>query len=399
MPTRPLSSNEESNLQLVRGSVGDYALLFPTANGLKKSILDATFPIRTLLKVRGIHDFGAQLQTLENRIYLDANIIDDVKGTPVSVSCYRPLTKDGDPRIWPSLFGTYANPGDAFALFVHAGRFYFYNLTRSHAAAEIAHGRQTNVGRFLSELASVASSVSVELLSRIRGIAARGPLVSVCKGDTAIGRSIESALGIPMNAKKTPDYNGIELKAYRASKPDNGLITLFSKTPDWDRSVLKSSTDYLRRFGYYSEEKKRNQLYCSVHATKTNSLGFKLRLNKDAEDLEEDHRSQPDGFISVWAMETLHNSLKKKHAETFWIKAKALVDSSGQESFELHSIIHTRLPVIPQFDAFLLNGEVCLDHTIYEEGAGAGDHGYLFRVRQERFTELFTGEPRRYDLR
>jgi hypothetical protein len=54
--------------------------------------------------------------------------------------------------------------------------------------------------------------------------------------------------------------------------------------------------------------------------------------------------------------------------------------------------------MLPQFDAFIVEGQICLDHTIKRKGVGAKDHGYLFRVRQEKFTDLFTGEPRTYPL-
>ena len=399
MNTRPLTTTEENNLQVVRGTAGDFALLFITATGLDKAILDATLPLRTMLKEKGIHDFNAQGQGQSNKLVLDGVVVEDDKLAPIRFSLYRPETKQGDPRLWPYSFAEHTKADDVFSVFVQGGKVHFLNLTRLSVAEDIRHGGDTVAARFFGSLGREVSAVSAELLNLLREVANRGPLRAVCRGDTAIGRSIEAALGIQMNARKSPDYKGIELKSFRATKPDNGLITLFSKTPDWKRGLIKDrSLGFLRRYGYFSQEKNRNQLYCSVYATKENSLGFKLKLNEPVSDLEEYHSETPSQPIAVWAMDTLHDCLREKHAETFWIKAGTETRSSGEEYFSLRSITHTRRPIVPQFDAFIVEGQICMDHTIYADGAGAGDHGYLFRVRQEKFTQLFTGEPRSYAL-
>jgi hypothetical protein len=399
MNTRELTPTEESNLQIVRGSAGDYALLFITANGLEKSYLDATLPLRTLFKDKRIHDFNVQVQGPANKVMLGAVVVEDNKMSQIRFSLYRPITKQGDPRFWPSNFTNFAKENDVFCVFVHGRQVHFVNLSLSSVAEDTTRCRDTVATRFFGALGEEISSVSVELLELLRDVAARGPLRAVCRGDTAIGRSIEAALGIRMNARITPDYKGIELKSFRATKPDNGLITLFSKTPDWKRGLIQDrSAGFLKRFGYFCQEKNRLQLYCSVYATSENRLGFRLNLNEIARDLEEFHKDTPRQPIAVWAMDTLHNSLQKKHAETFWIKAGTEIRPDGEEFFNLRSIIHTKRPILPQFDAFIMEGQICMDHTIYEEGSRAGDHGYLFRVRQENFTKLFTGEPRTYQL-
>lgn len=399
MNTRPLTAIEEGNLQVVRGTAGDFSLLFITATGLDKNILDATLPLRALLNEKRIHDFNAQGQGPDHKVVLNGVVVEDARLIPIKISLYRPETKQGDPRLWPYGLTEHASPDNVFCVFVQSGQVHFLNLSRSVLAADIRARRETVASRFFSTLGQEVSSVSVELLALLREVASRGPIRAVCRGDTAIGRSIESALGIQMNARKTPDYKGIELKSFRATKPDNGLITLFSKTPDWKRGLIKDrSLGFLRRYGYFSEEKNRNQLYCSVYSTSENSLGFRLKLNESVCDLEEYHRETPSQPIAVWAMDTLHNCLKEKHAETFWIKASTETRANGEEFFSLRSITHTRRPIVPQFDAFIVEGQICMDHTIYAEGTGAGDHGYLFRVRQEKFTQLFTGEPQSYSL-
>jgi hypothetical protein len=395
MNTRPLKANEEANLRIVRESAGDFALLFLTPTGLEKGILDATLPFRTLLQEKGVHNFSTQGQGGENKVVLGGVVIHDSKLNLITLSLYRPKTKEGDPRFWPYGFTSFAESDDVFCIFVHSGKIHLLNLTQSKLSEDIRAGRATVEAQFFQSLATTASAVAIELLRAIREVAQRGPLRAVCKGDTAIGRSIETALGIGMNANRDPDYKGIELKSYRSTKPKNGLVTLFSKTPDWSRSLLKGSQDFLEKFGY--DRKGVRRLYCSVHATRANAQGLRLNLNLSASDLEEFHTGKRDEVLAVWGMDTLHKTFSAKHRETFWISADTEV-AGGDERFKLRSITHTKRPMLPQFDAFIVDGQICLDHTIKQKGEGAKDHGYLFRVRQERFTDLFTGEPRTYDL-
>jgi hypothetical protein len=390
---RPLSDVEDKNLRAAKRGAGDFSVLFLTATGLRKNILDATQPVRTLLKEKNIHDFAAQAQGEEHKIVQNARFVEDDRISETRLSLYRPITKQGDPRLWPYLLNKYAGPGDALAVFVVASRIHLLNLTRSSLAADMATGRGTVASNFFSTLFAQATAVAAELLASLREITARGPLEAVCDGDTAIGRSIEAALGIQMNAKRAPDFKGIELKSFRSTKPDNGLITLFSKTPDWTRSSVKGTRELWTRFGY--ERDGGRQLYCSVYATKQNSQGLQLRVNAERNDLEEIHAATSSSPVAVWSFDTLHDSFRQKHNETFWIKARTIRRPEGKEFFELQSVTHTKQPLVAQFDAFLQMGQICLDHTINQK---AKDHGYLFRVRQEKFTELFTGSPTQYSL-
>ena len=74
-------------------------------------------------------------------------------------------------------------------------------------------------------------------------------------------------------------------------------------------------------------------------------------------------------------MDTLHGEFRRKHGETFWISADTEIRAGGGEYFRLRSITHTKRPIVPQFDSFIMDGEICLDHTISEKGRSARDHG------------------------
>lgn len=99
MNSRPLTATEQANLATIRDAGLDCAFLYLTANGLKKSILDAVLPLRTLLKESGVHDFGNQLQGEPAKVLVPAILFSEDRRVDVEASLYRPVTKQGDPRF------------------------------------------------------------------------------------------------------------------------------------------------------------------------------------------------------------------------------------------------------------------------------------------------------------
>ena len=98
-------------------------------------------------------------------------------------------------------------------------------------------------------------------------------------GDTGVGYTLETLLGIPANSSKAPDFRGIEIKSARQRSQRSGRTTVFSQVPNWSLSRLKGSKDLLYTRGKYSEKKARLQLFHELSAIKANS--YDLRLDVD----------------------------------------------------------------------------------------------------------------------
>lgn len=397
MNMRPLGVHESKNLAALNASGCSSALLFVTATALDKGILDATEPMRHLLKAAGIHDYHAQGQGPANKVIKQAVVLSDTSNSQTKVSLYRPITKKGDPRFWFGDFTKFASADEVCAVFVQSGTIHLLNLTRSQAADALARRIETPVSSFLRDAGASANANANELLQLLTAIAAAGPLKAVCAGDTAVGRSIEEALGIRINSSRKPDFKGIELKSGRSTIVSKETrATLFACVPDWSLSALKSSRAILKRFGY--EREGDFQLYCSVTTQRTNSQGLRLRVEDAAAWLREFYAREPVEEACIWKLDKLHSRLAEKHHETFWVKAKS-IQRSGSEWFELHSVTHTTRPSAEQFDRLLLDGTVTLDHIIKRTpSGGAHERGPLFKVARQRLPELFLGEPRHYLL-
>ena len=143
---------------------------------------------------------------------------------------------------------------------------------------------------------------------------------SVGFGDTAVGRTLEAQLGIPINSRKTPDYKGIELKSFRGL-PANRK-TLFAQVPDWRASTVHSSADILVNFGYGRGLVEK--LYVTVSAMAPNAQGLQLLVDDLHDRLLEVSTKPSVPVVAVWPFELLRQRLSDKHAETFWVEATGI---------------------------------------------------------------------------
>ena len=393
-----LTPEESANLAALNSRGCESVLMFVTGTGLKKHILDATEPLRNLLKNSGIHDYEKQGQGPENKVRKMSRFITETGLRQVPTSFYRPKTKQGDPRLWFSDFKQFTNADNVCAVFVHGGELCVLNLSQCRLAMDLERSVDNAITRFVRHVEFGALSASMELLDRLQRLARAGPLQAVCNGDTAIGRTIESALEIPINSSRSPDFRGIEIKAGRIPKTlgRKTRSQLFALVPDWDLSALKSSRAILDRFGY--ERGGDFKLYCTVSIRRANSQGLKLDVNEARQWLREYCVNEPVEDVCIWRLDSLHKRLIEKHRETFWISAKSSV-LNGKEWFLLDSVVHTARPSIVHFDRLLLDGTITVDHMIKRRSNGRlAEKGPSFKVDPARVGELFMGTTRTYTL-
>jgi hypothetical protein len=369
------------------GSLGiEFSIFEPTRTGLEKSILDATLPVRTHFEIEKFHSFEKQGQGGEHKVLKDAFFVHPHDLVRTRASLYRPKTKKGDPRMWYSGLSGFASPADQIAIVVINDALYLFNF--SHALlAEAAPLTQikTVIGRYLAAKGSVA----IELLLKLKAVA-KNPIRSVSKGDTAVGMAVEAALGIPPNSEKKPDYRGIELKSGRGRK---NRSTIFAQVGIWELSKLKSSAEILDGYGYPRGTD--FKLYCTVSTLKPNSRGLQLFVDETRDLVIE--RDMDGNDVVVWTGDLLRNRLAEKHAETFWIDATS-VERDGVEFFNLHTVIHTKQPLLSQLMPLIKSGVITLDHLIKRDAkAAVKEKGPLFKINKRDLSLLFPS-PRGYTL-
>lgn len=392
MALRVLSELEKKRLELLTAASVDVTLIQPTATGLKKSILDATAPVRNFLLGHDLHDYSTQgLGATEHGVAIEAVLLSEDAEVISRASLYRPKTKSGDPRIWFSKLPNYSQPDDIIALATNEGRIYAINLT-SVAIETVLEGQHTGpLPMLMDEMRKDASTVALELLAKLRAIAAAGLVPSVMdqRADTAIGRTLETALGIAINSRREPDYKGIELKSYRraARKSRENRKTLFARVPNWTESKFKSSREILDAFGYSRGDD--FKLYCTLSTQNTNSQGLTFRMDEKDGHLNEYSSNADIGAFATWVLADLRKSLAEKHNETFWVGAQ-VETIDGHDHFDFRDVIHTRKPILSQFDILLEQGEITMDHLIKRNARGrVSEKGPLFKINASALGMLF----------
>ncbi len=386
---RKLTDAEQEKIKLLTKNQVSLALIEPTETGLRKSIMDATASVRSFLKSENIHDYETQLQGSESKIIIPTVIYTGYKTIKTKTSLYRPPTKKGDPRIWIYNLTKISDPNDIIAITYFDNEFQVFNLTKLNIRELINYSILNPFQELVSAINTTENEVAFELLAMLRKIANAGPIPSMVNADTSVGRTLETALGININSSKEPDYKGIELKSFRKkiSSTKQNRKNLFAQVPNWKLSKFKSSTEILDNFGYNRGDD--FKLYCTVSAITRNSQGLNLRIDNDIKQVIENSDKPEVGDFVVWTLDKLHNRLKSKHKETFWVEAES-TRINGLEHFQYKFVEHTRKPITSQFDLLIEQGIITLDHLIKRSANGSGkEKGPFFKIESKGIELLF----------
>ncbi|TMU50742.1 MvaI/BcnI restriction endonuclease family protein [Flagellimonas algicola] len=382
---RKLTEAEQDKIKVLTKHQVPFTLIEPTGTGLRKAIMDATGPVRSFLESKNIHEYGLQEQGPKNKVLFPAVIHEGSRVVRSKASLYRPVTKNGDPRIWFYGLSNFAAPNDIVAITYFDDSFQIFNLTQLDIEGLVGSAIRNPLQELILEINTVENEVAFELLAMLRRVASSGPIPSVVDADTSVGRTLETALGIDINSSKKPDYKGIELKSFRNNRTNRK--NLFAQVPDWTLSKFKSSEEILDTFGY--ERGDDFKLYCTVSAINRNSQGLSLRLDNDISQLIENSHDPAIGDFVIWTLDKLHDRLMEKHKETFWIEAESST-IGGTEHFLYKLVEHTKKPITSQFDLLVDQGIITLDHLIKRNSKGkVVEKGPLFKIKPKGIGLLF----------
>lgn len=171
----------------------------------------------------------------------------------------------------------------------------------------------------------------------------------------------------------------------KTGKRSSKKNVLFTQTPDWDLSVLKSGKEIVAKYGYFTDEGKRTYQN-TVQCTPPNSQDLFLNVNYLKELLELQAQRTRIEDIAVWQLLKLHQRLMIKHKETFWIEVENQMDN-GKEYFRYKEIEHTKNPNVGQFDVLLEQNMITVDLLLCRP-SGNGDT-YSFKIKTKAMPLLF----------
>ncbi len=223
-----------------------------------------------------------------------------------------------------------------------------------------------------------------QLQERLVNLKERGFLPSMRSGNTGIGYTLETLLGVDENNLRLPDLGEIELKAQRRNATNR--ITLFT----FNRGVWQMrQADVLRQYGY-PDAGGRTALKCSVNTT-ANNQGLYLQVNNGGFGLH-----HIDGaLIAEWQGQALINRFRQKMPALVEVYAETRRGSNGKEEFWFNEAYYLKNPDIENFLNLIAENKVVVDVRMHlNPNSSVRNRGTAFRIERQYLELCFASRER-----
>jgi len=213
--------------------------------------------------------------------------------------------------------------------------------------------------------------------TRFAALKSRGFVKSARRGNTGVGHTLETHLGLTENNIALSDLEVAELKAHREGS--DSLITLF--TSDKGAWVVKQ-LDAIRKFGIEGDGGRRN-LYVTLFAGRG---ATDLALEVDDELAVIRHRSGT--VVAKWTHSDLADVFSKKFPALMLVTASVEQRSDG-EWFHYHSARLLRGTSSEHLQRGMSEGRIAIDLRLHDKGGSVRNHGTGFRIAESQLAHLF----------
>lgn len=227
------------------------------------------------------------------------------------------------------------------------------------------------------------------LLTHFDHIHEQGYIDSMRIGDTGIGYTFESLLGIEENNDRRADFRGIEIKCKQVKETGGhgGKINLFQQAPTWAEKL--TALERLHLIGQ-SDDKGRYSCYSQV-TTAVNNLGLSLAQSATSEQID---LLKGTALFGHWPFKILEGRLREKHSRAVFVKADVR-NASGRQRFHYKELIYCEQPSILRFNDLVQSKRIVFEFTMTEKEMrgkmSVRNHGYPWRLTSEDFlSELFS---------
>lgn len=372
----------------------EYAFIRMTGTMLDKSIMDASYYLRKILKESNVIDYSIIGQG--KKFVKNTSILSNRNFIEKKVSYYRPKTKKGDPRFWIYNLKKYCSVGDLIYFTIYDNKLLVIPLNRSYEQLKLDLETKFKLQSLLD------IEIVREFIEELREIKNRGWIRSINPSGKVnpsdVGDTLEHALGIAPNNLISADYKG-EIEVKSKLKDKNTSDTLFSCVPKWSKSPIKSSNEMILRYGYPCRNQEKYPNFMDLYVTvgvKANPQGLYLATEDEKEELYQKH--ERDGITCIWDYSNIDQRIRKKHPKTAWILAEH-TELDGENYFKYTALEITQKPSLSQFMLLINEGHLTFDWRgrVREDGTGYKDKGHAFRLKSKYRSSLF-GELEKIDL-
>ena len=237
------------------------------------------------------------------------------------------------------------------------------------------------------------------LKEKLSDINRMGYVVSLRKGNTGIGYTLETLLGVAENNMRSPDLGNIELKETSLGVAENNM-----RSPDLGNIELKSrrikstslltmftfnysiwkieQEELIKQYGYYRNG--RWALY-NTAKSKPNSRGFYVKIEQDYVRLY-----HIEGLCVIeWELEGLIEDLKKKLSNVLLVEAESRKSGEQEEFWYKEAYLLTGI-IVEKFLEYIKNGPIVVDLRMHIAKNGVvRNHGTAFRLHRRYWDSCF----------
>lgn len=228
--------------------------------------------------------------------------------------------------------------------------------------------------------------VEIDIKEKLLEISKRGFIKTKRKGDTGIGYTLETILGIEENNSGEPDFIyreiPVELKAQREHVTSN--VTLITKVPHWNPL---SSKEIIEKYGYL-DKRSRKALKITLKATGYNAQKMKLEIDEENNRLNIVHET--DGVICYFELDDLMEHIKKKLFENLLIVVAKSKKIENEEYFHYTTAFLVSKLTEDAFKKMIEDGLMVFEFRMHIKPSGeVRDHGPGFRLNRNLIENLF----------
>lgn len=215
-----------------------------------------------------------------------------------------------------------------------------------------------------------------QLRDKLTEIRDRGYVVSLRKGNTGIGYTLETLLGLKENNLKSPDFGEIEVKSQR--KAVSNRVTMFT----FNRGVWKiKQRELIETYGYL-DTNGRSALYCTV-TSQPNNQGLYVKVEQTAVRLFHVNGT----LIAEWPAERVLEAFRKKMPTLVLVYADTRINSDRKEEFWFNEAVFLTNPQADNFLSLIRQDIAIVDVRMHLKANGTvRNHGTGFRI-DERFLD------------
>ncbi|RKZ35060.1 hypothetical protein DRQ33_00685 [bacterium] len=226
-----------------------------------------------------------------------------------------------------------------------------------------------------------------ELRKKLQEIKNMGYVQSRRKGNTGIGYTFESLLGLEETNIPIPDIGGrVEIKTTR--KDSSSLVTLFT----FNRGVwLKKQKEIIEQFGYY-DAKGRKALKSTLFFNRPNSLGLVLEIDKNKNVIR--LYSSNNELLAEWDVYVIVGIFSSKLSRLLFVLADRRINKKVEE-FHFNEAYLLTEPNPRNFLDSFKNSLIGTDLRMHlEDDDSVRNRGTAFRIKEKDMIKLYANKQK-----